>query len=584
MKILFRHKSFAYFRKAKKEKVPFEYFIARRVLRNEVQGKKVSRPIVRISVTSIALAVVVNLITIAVVTGFQKEVRNKVSGFGSHIFIMSSGENSIYETDPILKNQAFLDELHSDKSLAGIHAVAYKPVIFQSEKFEQRIKSTETDTSIIRQEIHGAILKGVEWNYDWTFFKEHLKEGRLPDLKKEKVSTEILISERIARALNLKVGQEVKSFFVKNQPIKRIFKLVGIYATGLEEFDRKIAVGDLRLVQELNDWGIKAEVAISDTLYNGQLIIRGEVIGGNGNYRYDWGKGYESYSGFTLCPIQDTLVRLIASDYWSDLRDKNETNSIPDTAFLSIKIKGLGMSYCDPKTDLQGNIEREYLNENGTSFSIKASQKTMIFEVISGKGSSSNYIGGYEVNVKNWNELPEIHARLKKQLEFIPTKAEELLAVKSIVENESDIFVWLGFLDLNVLIILSLMILIGIINMGSALLVLILVRSNFIGMLKAMGATNWMIRKIFLIQAGMLITRGIVIGNAIGLAFIGIQYWLSPLSLNPEVYYLDKVPVELTLLAWLALNAGTLIVCVSALLIPSYAITKISPVKAIRFN
>jgi lipoprotein-releasing system permease protein len=549
-----------------------------------VQGKKVSRPIVRISVTSIALAVVVNLITIAVVTGFQKEVRNKVSGFGSHIFIMSSGENSIYETDPILKNQAFLAELHSDKSLAGIHAVAYKPVIFQSEKFEQRIKSTGTDTSIVRQEIHGAILKGVEWNYDWTFFKEHLKEGRLPDLKKEKVSTEILISERIARALNLKVGQEVKSFFVKNQPIKRIFKLVGIYATGLEEFDRKIAVGDLRLVQELNDWGIKAEIAVADTLYNGQLIIRGEVTGGNGNYRYDWGKGYESYSGFTLCPIQDTLVRLVASDYWSDLRGKNETNSIPDTAFLSIKIRGVGMSYCDPKTDLQGNIEREFLNENGTSFSIKASQKTMIFESISGRGSSSNYIGGYEVNVKNWNELPEIHARLKKQLEFIPTKAEELLAVKSIVENESDIFVWLGFLDLNVLIILSLMILIGIINMGSALLVLILVRSNFIGMLKAMGATNWMIRKIFLIQAGMLITRGIVIGNTIGLAFIGIQYWLSPLSLNPEVYYLDKVPVELTLLAWLALNAGTLIVCVSALLIPSYAITKISPVKAIRFN
>jgi lipoprotein-releasing system permease protein len=549
-----------------------------------VQGKKVSRPIVRISVTSIALAVVVNLITIAVVTGFQKEVRNKVSGFGSHIFIMSSGENSIYETDPILKNQAFLDELHSDKSLAGVHAVAYKPVIFQSEKFEQRIKSTGTDTSIVRQEIHGAILKGVEWNYDWTFFKEHLKEGRLPDLKKEKVSTEIIISERIARALNLKVGQEVKSFFVKNQPIKRIFKLVGIYATGLEEFDRKIAVGDLRLVQELNDWGIKAEIAIADTLYNGQLIIRGEVTGGNGNYRYDWGKGYESYSGFTLCPIQDTLVRLVASDYWSDLRGKNETNSIPDTAFLKIKIKGLGMSYCDPKTDVQGNIEREFLNDDGSRFSIKASDKTMIFELISGKGSSSNYIGGYEVNVKNWNELPEIHARLKKQLEFIPTKAEELLAVKSIVENESDIFVWLGFLDLNVLIILSLMILIGIINMGSALLVLILVRSNFIGMLKAMGATNWMIRKIFLIQAGMLITRGIVIGNAIGLAFIGIQYWLSPLSLNPEVYYLDKVPVELTLLAWLALNAGTLIVCVSALLIPSYAITKINPVKAIRFN
>ena len=584
MKILFRQKSFAYFRKAKKESVPFEYFIARRVLRNEVQGKKVSRPIVRISVTSIALAVVVNLITIAVVTGFQKEVRNKVSGFGSHIFIMSSGENSIYETEPILKNQAFLKTLQEDGSLAGVHAVAYKPVIFQSEKFEQNIKSTGTDTSIVRQEIHGAILKGVEWNYDWSFFKEHLLDGRLPDLKKTKISDEIIISERIAKALNLNVGQEVKSFFVKNQPIKRVFKLVGIYATGLEEFDRKIAVGDLRMVQELNDWGIKAEIAIADTMYNGQLIFKGEVNGGNGNYRYDWGKGYETYSGFTLCPVKDTTIRLIASDYWSNIRGKKETNSIPDTAYLKVKIKGIGMSYCDPKIDLQGNIEREFLNDSGTHFSIKASDKTILFESISGKGSSSFFVGGYEVNVKNWNELPEIHSRLKKQLEFIPTDAEELLAVKSIIENESDIFVWLGFLDLNVLIILSLMILIGIINMGSALLVLILVRSNFIGMLKAMGASNWMIRKVFLIQAGMLITRGIIIGNVVGLTFIAIQYWLSPLSLNPEVYYLDKVPVELSLWSWLALNAGTLIVCVSALLIPSYAITRISPVKAIRFN
>jgi lipoprotein-releasing system permease protein len=584
MKILFRHKSFTYLREAKKENVPFEYFIARRVLKNEVQGKKVSRPIVRISVTSIALAVVVNLITIAVVTGFQKEVRNKVSGFGSHIFIMSSGENSIYETEPILKNQAFLEGLNTDPTLLGVHAVAYKPVIFQSEKFEQNIKGSGSDTSIVRQEIHGAILKGVESNYDWTFFKKHLQEGKLPNLGGTQASSEILLSERIARSLNLKVGQEVKAFFVKNQPIKRIFKLVGIYSTGLEEFDRKIAVADLRLVQELNDWGIKAEIVVSDTLYNGQLIIKGEVVGGNGNYRYDWGKGFESYSGFTLCPVKDTTVRLIASDYWSDIRGKNETNSIPDTAFLKIKIDGIGMSYCDPKTDYQGHINRQFLNDDGTRFSIKASDKTMIFELIPGKGSSSNYVGGYEVNVKDWGELPETHARLKKQLEFIPTQAEELLAVKSIIENESDIFVWLGFLDLNVLIILSLMILIGIINMGSALLVLILVRSNFIGMLKAMGATNWMIRKVFLIQAGMLITRGIVIGNLVGLILIAIQYWLSPLTLNPEVYYLDKVPVELTLWAWLALNAGTLIVCVSALLIPSYAITKISPVKAIRFN
>ncbi|MFM7728878.1 MAG: hypothetical protein ACKO7B_19420, partial [Flavobacteriales bacterium] len=116
-KILEMQKTFVYFSAGKKPVVPFEYFIARKVLKNEVQGKKVSRPIVRISVTSIALAVVVNLITIAVVTGFQREVRNKVSGFGSHIFIMSSSGGSIYECEPILKNQAFLKELSSDPQI-----------------------------------------------------------------------------------------------------------------------------------------------------------------------------------------------------------------------------------------------------------------------------------------------------------------------------------------------------------------------------------------------------------------------------------------------------------------------------------
>jgi lipoprotein-releasing system permease protein len=120
--------------------------------------------------------------------------------------------------------------------------------------------------------------------------------------------------------------------------------------------------------------------------------------------------------------------------------------------------------------------------------------------------------------------------------------------------------------------------------MGSALLVLILVRSNFIGMMKAMGASDWMIRKVFLIQAGFLILRGMVIGNVIGLGLCGIQYFFQVLKLNPEVYYLDKVPIDLDIWAWLALNAGTLIVCVLALIVPSYAITRINPIRAIKFN
>lgn len=563
----------------------FEYFISRRVLKSEVQGKKVSRPIIRISIISITLAVVVNLITIAVVTGFQHEVREKVSGFGSHIFIMSSGENSIYESEPILKNQAFYPNLKKEDGIENIQYVAYKPVLFQSDKKERTVKlKSGNDTSYIQQEIQGAILKGIDYSYDLSFFKQHLKKGRLPQFSKDSLCNEIMVSSRIARDLDLGLNEEVKAFFVKYQPVKRLFKLVGIYETGLEEFDKKMAIGDIRIVQELNDWGIKASIEVADTLANGQLIIKASVNGGNGNYRYDWGKGYENYSGFTICPIKDTVIRLIASDYWMNIDGKNEQTSIPDTAFLKVKINGTGYSFCDFKLNNDKELIRTYLSETGSKFSIQASQKELIFEKIDGKGSSANYVGGFEVTVKNWNELPQIVERMKKRFELIPTKSGESLTVQSIMDTQSDIFVWLGFLDLNVVIILTLMILIGIINMGSALLVLILVRTNFIGMMKAMGATNWSIRKIFLIQAGFLILRGMFWGNVIGLGLCAIQYFFGIIKLNPEVYYLHQVPVEISIWSWVLLNVGTLIVCLTALIIPSIVISRISPIKAIRFN
>ena len=555
------------------------------MLKSEVQGKKVSRPIVRISIISITLAVVVNLITIAVVTGFQHEVREKVSGFGSHIFIMSSGENSIYESEPILKNQAFLSILNKDPELKNIQYIAYKPVLFQSNKKDRQFKlKSGKDTSYVQQEIQGAILKGIDYTYDLSFFKQHLKTGRLPKFSKDSISNEIIISKRIAQDLNLEIGDEVKAFFVKNQPVKRIFKLVGIYQTGLEEFDKKMAIGDIRIVQELNDWGIKASIIIADTLSNGELIVKADVSGGNGNYRYDWGKGYEQYSGFTICPTKDTIIRLIISDYWMKISGENEQTSIPDTAYLKIKIKGTGFSACDFKMNNDRELIRTYLNDNGSKYSLSAMNKTLLFEQIIGNGSSSNYVGGFEVSVKDWNKLPETVNRLKKQLELIPTKNNESLSVKSIIDTQSDIFVWLGFLDLNVVIILTLMILIGIINMGSALLVLILVRTNFIGIMKSMGASNWSIRKIFLIQAAFLIIRGMFYGNLIGLSLCALQYFFGIITLNPEVYYLSQVPVELTFFSWALLNIGTLIVCLSALIIPSVVITRINPVKAIRFN
>ena len=238
----------------------FEYFISKRTLKSVVQGKKVSKPIVRISVISIILAVVVNLVTIAVVTGFQQEVRQKVSGFGSHAFIMNATENSIYEAEPIRKDQLFLGSLAKDNNINTFHPVGYKPVLFQSEKNEITYKlASGKDTSEVHQTVQGAIIKGVDKSYDMNFFQQYLLKGELPVFSDDSISSSILISDKIAKDLNFNVGDEVDAFFVRNAPVKRKFQVCGIYKTGLEEFDKKIVVGDLKYVQKLNDWGIQGE-------------------------------------------------------------------------------------------------------------------------------------------------------------------------------------------------------------------------------------------------------------------------------------------------------------------------------------
>ncbi len=128
------------------------------------------------------------------------------------------------------------------------------------------------------------------------------------------------------------------------------------------------------------------------------------------------------------------------------------------------------------------------------------------------------------------------------------------------------------------------MLLIAIINIGSAMLVIIVVRTNFIGVLKSFGANNWSIRKIFLLQALFLMLRGIFFGNLIGLGLCYLQIKFEFFSLNPEVYYLNAVPIKLELSHWVMLNVGTIVICLLALLLPSYVVTKISPNRAIRFD
>ena len=186
-------------------------------------------------------------------------------------------------------------------------------------------------------------------------------------------------------------------------------------------------------------------------------------------------------------------------------------------------------------------------------------------------------VGAFEVFVKDFNNIKTTGDQIYEQ-------TSSSLDTKTIVEKYSYIFDWLQLFDFNIIVILAVMILVATINMVVALLVLILERTQMIGILKALGANNWTVRKIFLYNAFYLIIRGLFWGNLIGISILLIQQQFGVVQLNPENYYVNQAPVYINWGYVILLNLMTITVCFVVLLIPSYIITKISPVKAIRFD
>jgi len=190
---------------------------------------------------------------------------------------------------------------------------------------------------------------------------------------------------------------------------------------------------------------------------------------------------------------------------------------------------------------------------------------------------NADQIGAFEVFVKDFTRIKETGNQIYEQ---IPSN----LDTKTITEKYNYIFDWLQLFDFNIVVILGIMILVATINMVVALLVLILERTQMIGILKALGADNWTVRKVFLYNAFYLIVRGLFWGNLIGISLLLIQQQFGIVHLNPENYYVNQAPVYLNWTYIVLLNLLTIAVCFLVLLIPSYLITKISPVKAIRFD
>ena len=414
----------------------FELFIARRIHFSKERGdsRRVTPPAVRIAVAGIALGVAMMILSVAIVVGFKQEVRNKMVGFGSHIRVSNFDSNSSYETVPIFVGDSLKSLLSALSGIRHVETFATKPGILK----------TETD-------FQGIVLKGVDVEYDWTFFRKHLREGELFSIDTGKVTNDVLISQQLADMLRLRCGDSFHAYFVQDEVRARKFRICGIYDTGFTDYDKLFVLTDIKHIRRLNGWEADA-------------------------------------------------------------------------------------------------------------------------------------VSGLELQVDDYDDLDEVAAAVDDRLLNRRDRKGNIFYVRSIKELNPMIFSWLDVLDLNVAVILVLMMAVSGFTMISGLLIIILERTNMIGILKALGQQDRSLRRVFLYISAFLIGKGMLWGNIIGLALCWIQSFFRPLSLDPSVYYLDAVPIHLTPGSWLLINLGASVVSLLMMLAPSYLITKISPAKTIRFE
>ena len=190
---------------------------------------------------------------------------------------------------------------------------------------------------------------------------------------------------------------------------------------------------------------------------------------------------------------------------------------------------------------------------------------------------NSNQFGNVEIFLKNYSQLEKVSNQLYKK-----TSAE--INVLSIVNRFPEIFNWMALFDINVLLIIIIMILVGGINMITALLVTVLEKTSIIGVLKTLGSSNKSMRTVFLINGAYLISLGLVIGNFIALGLIFIQNYTGFIKLDPDTYYVSELPFDFNLMTLLILNISVLLFCFSMLIIPSFIISKISPSESIKIK
>ncbi len=386
-----------------------------------------SKMIVNLAMSAVAVSVAVMILAVAIVKGYQKEVKEKIVGFHAPIQISHLAVNNSFESYPIKRD--FELEAAVPKILNVTHMQQYGTkagIIKTDEAFE------------------GIVLKGVNNSYDWNFFKSNLLEGNVPEVGRDTLRNEILISKETAQKLMVKLGDAVLIYFIQDPPRVRKMKICGIFETGLGDLDQIYAFTDIRHVQKLNGW-------------------------------------------------------------------------------------------------------------------------------------DSTQISGYEIGIKDFAAAEMLREEVAN---FTPYN----MGLSTIADLYPSLFDWLSLLDMNVLIILTLMVIVASINMITALLILILERLQMIGVLKALGSTNAQVSSIFLWMAARIIGAGLLFGNLIGIGLAMVQKQFGIFRLDPNAYYLNRVPIALEFSDLLWINLLAFVICLLLLLLPVRIIAKVQPVKTIKFN
>ena len=404
----------------------FESFIAKRFLPRDLGTY--AGPLVSIATYSIALGVLVMVMSVCILRGFQGQIRQKVVGFGSHIVVTTYATGNAYEETPISTLRPEVSRIRNTPGVRHLSFFANKGAMIKTE-----------------DQIHGIIFKGVDSGYDSSFFAANLVEGRLFNFPVDKPSNQVIISQTVANKLHLTVGDKLRTYFWQNDNYRaRAFQVSGIYSTDLSEFDEHYVVGDLRQVQNLNDW-------------------------------------------------------------------------------------------------------------------------------------DSTQVAGYEILVDDFKHLDPIANNVIQQLGYDLTLA-------TIVQQNPALFSWLDLLDSNIALIIAIMMLVCTVSIISALLIMIFEKTSTIGVLKALGATDSSVRKIFLLKSASIIGKGIVLGDALALLLGWIQHHYHIVHLDSASYSMDTVPIDLNPWIFIAISTATLAICLLALLLPTAYISRIEPAKTIKFD